>query len=300
MSYRFHPHEPLATAIRRVTTEQLGKAQVALQHLDDPHESVHTLRKCMKKARAAARLVRSELGEASYHQANASFRDTAALLSETRDITALIDTLNRLRSHYRTSLHSAAFTRVRRSLYYQRNKATEHLTAGKLVPEALARLQAAQTLVNGWQWQDESFGAMAENIARTYQRGRKALAQAYDSGEAADFHEWRKRTKYLGYQFRLLRVVWPTVMKAYQHQWEQLGAWLGDDHDLAVLQQSVQAETLPFQDNASAELLLGILEREQARLRQLAYPLGKRLYHDKADRFVDRLACWWKMAQHAP
>ena len=297
MSYQFLPHEALPDAIRRVIHEQIDKALYALQRPDDPHEAVHTLRKCMKKSRAALRLVRSGLGGDVYHRENAAFRDTAAPLSEVRDITALIETLNRLREHYRSSLSTAAFTRVRRSFYYQRQKATEQLHEGKLVSEAVQQLQAARKRVAQWSWEDDSFEALAENLVRTYRRGRKAMKKAYDSGAAADFHEWRKRTKYLGYQFRLLRVAWPRVMKAYQKEWEQLGSWLGDDHDLAVLQQKIQEEALPFQDQAAADMLRGIIAREQERLRRLAYPLGQRLYAEKADRFVDQLAAWWQYAE---
>jgi CHAD domain-containing protein len=59
---------------------------------DAESEAVHEVRKCFKKARAALRLARDDLGEDVYRQENACFRDAARPLTEVRDAEVMLET----------------------------------------------------------------------------------------------------------------------------------------------------------------------------------------------------------------
>ena len=75
MAYRLIRGEGVPAGVRRIAREQL---QAAVAHLrsrtGSRDEQIHEARKCMKRLRALARLVRTELGNEAYRRENACFR----------------------------------------------------------------------------------------------------------------------------------------------------------------------------------------------------------------------------------
>jgi len=56
----------------------------------------HDARKYLKRARAALRLLRANLGDATYHRENRALRDASRAISSLRDAKAQVDTLETL------------------------------------------------------------------------------------------------------------------------------------------------------------------------------------------------------------
>jgi hypothetical protein len=71
-----------------------------------------------------------------------------------------------------------------------------------------------------------------------YKRGRNRLFDAYAAPSPDNFHEWRKRTKYLWYHVRILRPLWPAVLEELANEIHELSNLLGLDHDLAVFHEN--------------------------------------------------------------
>jgi CHAD domain-containing protein len=120
---------------------------------------------------------------------------------------------------------------------------------------------------------------------------------------AGAFHDWRKRTKYLGYQLRLLQPGWPKLIKAQRRAVKALQGLLGEDHDLAVLT-DLLAELRP-QGPTADEPLAGelALNREMRRqselLRRRARHLGEIVYAEQPKALGKRLGVYWTEAQRA-
>src|SRR5580698_10039159 len=77
---------------RRALVEQLDKAAAGLE--DPRRSSIHEIRKKLKRARAALRLLRDCLGEPVYRRENSRLRDAARPLTPVRDAKVLFATLH--------------------------------------------------------------------------------------------------------------------------------------------------------------------------------------------------------------
>ena len=73
---------------------------------------------------------------------------------------------------------------------------------------------------------------------------------------------------------------------------------LGDEHDLAVMQESPLVQEMQGANRGHAEVFSSIVSRERSRLRRAATPLAERIYVESANRFVVRVEGYW-LAYHS-
>lgn len=295
MAYSFKPaQEDVQSGLRRIAASQLEKGLSELR--DDTlsqAERVHQARKRCKKLRGLIRLVRPAFD--GYSDENKTFRDAARSLSAIRDATAVLESLEAVEQHFDTELKKAALGPLRDALIERRDaldkaEVEEHLSDMRLTFREAA--ERAET----WSLDESGTDAFAQGAAKTYKRARKAMAQARKNGTAEDFHEWRKRVKYHWYHLRLLKRIWPPVMKGYVEQADTLSDELGDHHDLAVL--SLTANALLGETSETAELLDGLADARQARIEESCLVRGEKIFADSPKEVAERWASWWDSAAH--
>ncbi|HMQ52833.1 MAG TPA: CHAD domain-containing protein, partial [Anaerolineae bacterium] len=133
-------------------------------------------------------------------------------------------------------------------------------------------------------------------LKRVYKRGYRALTQAYDNPTPENFHEWRKRVKYLWYHIRILENVWADPMVELGNQLDDLADYLGDYHDLAGLSHMLinRPELI---DDKDREDLVKLLNKRQAKLLIQARQLGERIYVEQPKVFVQRIGSYWEVWQ---
>lgn len=300
MAYQFEQGEPIDAGVRRIAGELIDDAtgRVEAAHAD-PHEVVHEVRKDCKKLRGLLRLIRKS-APALYREENAVFRDAAASLSAIRDTEAAIETYDALTAHFADGLDTDTLAPVRADLVrYKRATVNalddfdQRLAAfGEVMKAARARV-ADWELPRGNVTPTEAWGHLDGGLRKVYARGRAAMGRAYDKQTVEDFHEWRKRAKYLRYHLRLLRPVWPRVLKAAQSEVKALADLLGDDHDLAVLR-DILPRAVDLQTHGEhGQLLLALMDRRGQELRRQAHWLGLRIYAEKPERESKRLGLYW-------
>jgi len=146
----------------------------------------------------------------------------------------------------------------------------------------VTELREARRRVEDWPLAAAGRAELARGIARTYRRGRRALAEAYLAPTAANFHEWRKRAKYHWYHMRLLSERSGGWAKRRIKSLKQLSTLLGDNHDLDVLRQIILDEPDRFGTDGELQLLLRLSRRRQHQLQELARPLGRQIYRRRA------------------
>lgn len=297
MAYRFRLGETTGDAVRRIATEQIDRALGELGDEGlDRDRTIHQIRKRCKKLRGLVRLVRPALGK-TYPRANACFRDAARLVSAARDAHTRVVAFDQLLSRYRGEIRVESFAELREAV------ATSPAVdpQGSLVEGRLAefetRFRQARREVEGWRIDGDGFAPIAAGLRKTYGRGRRAMTVARSSGNTADYHDWRKRVKYHGYHLRLLRPLWPPLLVARRQEVDRLGDCLGDDHDLAVLRQTILELPKRLSDSAAAELLLGLLDRRRSGWHRRAAAIGGRLYGEPSEAMVGRLESYWDVWQ---
>jgi CHAD domain-containing protein len=296
-AYRVKPEESLPEGLRRAA---LGRVDHALDELrgkadHGPDEAVHEARKDMKKLRAVLRLVRDELGDELYRSENVTFRDTARALSGVRDAQVLIETYDDVvRRAKRVPKGSA--TAFRHELV-RRREALEVDAGGReeAAKRAIEVLREARGRIADWPFESEDFELVEPGLRRSYRRGRARFRAAADDPTVENLHEWRKRVKDLWYHQQLLEFVNPELMEPAADGAHHLSNLLGDDHDLAVLDDAVdelaQPELRPALHKAIA--------RRRSELQAEAFKLGRRIYADKPRAFTGRLERWFEAERAA-
>jgi CHAD domain-containing protein len=297
MSDRFQLDDSLADAVPRIACQQVDRAIAELTDLDiDANEAVHQVRKRCKKIRGLLRLVRGSF-TASYQQENVWFRDLARRLSGVRDSEAMLECLDKLLDAFSQELDADAFATVRRALTEQRTAVHEGEDVSERIRVTAAELQEARIRVLGWRLDNSGFAVIQEGLLRTYRRGRKAMRFAYETPTPENFHEWRKRVKYHWYHLRLLRELWPAPMKPLAAETKWLADLLGDDHDLAVLLETLVRDGDTFGSAAEIDALRALGKRRQDQLRTESQPLGWRLFAEKPGNFGRRMERYWRAAE---
>lgn len=294
MPYRLKRDEEIAAGIRRIAGEQIERA---VHELDDPKlkpaRQVHQVRKRCKKLRGLLRLVRPAMGEA-YSEQNAWLRDTASALAGLRDAKVLLDTYDAVASHFGDQINRRAFGSVRRALTWRRKRLrTERVDLDARLKATRKRLLKARRQVADWPLDGEGFDLIAGGLLKNYGRARKRMPEAYESGQATAFHEWRKRVKYHWHHCRLLEDAWPQLMTARQQEAKRLADFLGDANDLAVLREEIQSAPDDFGAERDVAAFLALVHQRTSELRTECHPLGQRLLAESKDEFVNRVHAYW-------
>jgi len=298
MSYQLRNDETVQENVRRIALEQIDKALAEIDDIElDRHETIHQVRKRCKKLRALVRMVRPALGK-TYRKENHAFRDIARDLAGMRDEQSMVEALEGLQK----TLDGVERHRFDHVLGKLRARRDAMATSSQHEPEALlaeARkaLRTARNRVDQWKLKNEGFKAISGGFQITYKRGRKAFNRAFQSDQASDFHEWRKRVKYHVHHLNLLCPLWPRVNKAWSRETKTLADILGDDHDLSLLDTLLESEGEKLAGDATRKDLQLVIENEQRRLRGMAWEIGQRPHAEKPNALIKRWNRYWVASQ---
>ena len=268
---------------RRALLAELDKA---VEELGKPHPSdacVHNIRKELKRARAALRMLRECIGIRAYRRDNALLRDAARPLTPLRDARVQLQTLEQLR----TKKGSRRFlARFRKDLEGRRRHARRGLRP--------AELTGAARVLRGVRRRAEALPAgrlanpRARGLEHAFKKARTAFAAARRQGTDESLHEWRKQTKYFADQLEMLLPFGSKLFEKSHELAKQLADCLGDDHDLAILTEQIHEHAQGTDAPAVAEAvreLIGRVGRRRRKLQRRALHLGRRLYCGRAARF---------------
>jgi CHAD domain-containing protein len=298
MAYRLDLNEPVSRAVQQCVVGELKRGLAEIADGDCPRdETVHQLRKRMKKIRGAARLVRPELGK-SYRKINAYYRDLASSLGSARDAAVRVETLERLRQRFPGALEDAAVHKLH-ELFASRRRQLEqngHTDLNGRLHETEAKLAKGLEQLARWRTKQRGFSAVEPGLRETYVRGRAAFKKTLTEPTAENFHEWRKHVKYHWYHTRLLAGIRPRFMRARRNELRRLAELLGDDHDVSVLEEALPAAATDDGDEHLATLRQLIARRRQE-LREQAHDAGGRLYTDTGKQLVKRWRRFWNAAR---
>lgn len=293
MAYHIDKQKTVKAGVVKIAKSQINKAIEEIDNKDlDPHETVHQVRKRCKKLRGLIRLIRPVFP--GYKEENSFFRDAAGDLSFVRDAQSIIESVDLLSKSSSNNIDKNTFTAIRKQLVARRKEVTDN--AGK-VEEKLndfrAKMVEALERVDTWQITAKDYDAISGGLQKTYKRGRKAFRKAYSNPSTERFHEWRKRVKYHWYHARLLRNLWPEMMRVHRRGLDKLSDILGDDHDLAILKETLQTDLKASKNPKEMGQIFDIIDRRRIQLQQQAKPLGELLYAEKKKHLDKRFHSYW-------
>jgi CHAD domain-containing protein len=294
MSYRLDADEPLVDGLRRCAREQLQTAITRLDEdvNDDPVTAVHSARKALKKERSLLRLSRGMLEPRQRRNENRATRLAANQLGRARDADALLDALSAINDRFAGQIPAATTLAVEERLREERYAARTALLDEEIPRHVADALRGSLERVDRWRFRGAGWSRLSVGLGREYARGRRAMRRAAKAQTAERMHDWRKRSKDLWYQLRLLEPLAPGMIHGQAKDAHRLADVLGDLHDLAVLEAALPR--LSDGVVADTDALIALVRHRREQLAAEALSIGERVYAESTKRFVRRLRSYWR------
>jgi CYTH domain-containing protein/CHAD domain-containing protein len=292
-AYRLLADEDAGAGVRRVISSRLERAAERLREPLDGDalaEAIHGARKDLKKARAALRLVREEVGEETFKRENHALRDAARMLSASRDAEVKVETLAALVEGGAGDVPPGPAALWHDALAADRDRTVEG--EGDQIDAAVEAIDAVAARAPEWPLRHTGWKLLSPGLDTAYTEGRDAFEALPARPTFEAVHDLRKRGKDLWYQLRLLRDAWPAVLGPTAEEIHEFTDLLGDHHDLAVL-----ADDLEVREeigSAHKNVLRELIAAEQHALLIDALSLGERVYAEKPGPFARRLRAYWR------
>src|SRR5438105_15507112 len=221
MSYQLKHGQTLGDNLRRICRKQIESATAITTGEKKVSDTpVHEVRKHLKKARAALRLVRKEIGRALFREQDKSLRDVARLISEIRDAEVRLQTVRQLQEITQRRGRPAY-----RNLELMLILELENFMAAfaEWQSQALPLLQQAHADIDCWRLDHFDCKQLRRAVQATYKRARARLAAAKANPSPKCFHEFRTEAKGLWHQLRILQPTNPAVLTTLCDDLRSLG-----------------------------------------------------------------------------
>jgi CHAD domain-containing protein len=293
MSYQLRKDETLGDNLRRICRKQIESAiAVATGEKKTGDSPVHEMRKHVKKARAALRLVRKEIGAGLFREEDCYLRDVGRLTSEIRDAEVRLQTVRELQGISQRRRRGGAYPKLEGMLMME----LENFMAAfaEWQTQAVPILESASANVDCWPLDHFDCKQLRRAVQRTYKSARKALGCAEATPTAENFHRFRTRAKRLWYELRILRPVNPVVLKNLSDDLRSLGNLLGRAHDLSFLGDRLRRNDQKSEWEREGHKLLAVIEVSQGDLQRGAAELAEHFFAERPRDFGDRIASWLK------
>jgi len=277
-----------AERLRAASTDILAEAR---RQIDAPGSdeatAVHEFRKAMKRWRALLRLYESRLG-AEAEQLRVEARDLARELAGTRDARSALDAFADL-GEMPLSERTQATIRARLEGI---GATAEAATLTDALRERMREaLDHAATAANGWPLDAVGFAAIADGLAASYGRARRAIPDDWANASPDALHVLRQRVVVHRYQMELAVPLWPKIGRVWVGEAQKLRDRLGHYQDLTVL----QVFTAPHRPLAPwRSRLVPLIVARQAEHARAAARVARRLFAEKPKAFRSRLMSLWE------
>ncbi|MDB6067175.1 MAG: hypothetical protein JWR26_3383 [Pedosphaera sp.] len=291
MKFELKSKEELPHGIRRIARKQVDQItqSIAERRPECQGVAIHEARKSVKKSRAVLRLVRVRIGKKVYRKENRAFRETGRTMSSRRDAEVLLKTLGNLRKHSRSHELNSTLDRLQKVFQERFDRAFRAGNGQKR--NGKTDLVSEQKHIKDWPLGHLKWSDLGCGIERTYQQGRERMENAARSHSMQALHDWRKRVKDLWYELRLLKPIKPKAMSRLATDAKRLSQLLGDDHDLAALEQEARKSGLNPRD---IKLISELIQTRRPKLQKAAFKLGQLVYREQPADFARRIKSYGK------
>jgi CHAD domain-containing protein len=244
---------------RRVLVEQLRSTRSALAAPPLSDAVVHAIRKDLKRVRAGLRLLREPLGDKAYRRLNRTVRNAARPLTPVRDAKVMLQLFDRVLSSVRVGSPLGMLGELRDSLQGELNRHRVELKSDQL-HEMCNRLNVVERSLRRLSRSRLRRADLNVALKNAHKKARGAFKCAIEEPSDETLHEWRKQVKYEASQLELLQPLNPKKIGPIVRRAQKLGDHLGDDHDLAILCDWIDARSRSCEFPALAKNRATVLE----------------------------------------
>ncbi len=291
MDFAFSGEAPIGSECRRVLLEEFAGAQSWLADFEgNPDRTIHETRKHNKRIRAIFLLTRPILDSEDISRANRLVRDAARRFSAARDALVLQETCDLLLGRYGKKRVGPVLAVVRDLLQQRHDRLLDEGDLAAAAGAAARDFAEASRLVEAWNWDQVSLEVVFSAAVSNYRLGLRHYESSRSSRDPNECHEWRKRAKYLGFHYQLLSFVDPVTLGPRAALAAELASWLGEHHDIAVLEELLADYGDLGISAKSAQTLVRLCEERHLELERDAFERGAVVYLDRPETLHDRFA----------
>jgi CHAD domain-containing protein len=275
----------------------LGRISYILEQIgtqDDVHILVHEVRKTIKRIRAVLKMVRDEIGYSNYFRENSFYRDMGRSLSPVRDSYVLGALCTALHRRYPDVIGTDDHQAVMECLTRKMEQELQDFNTRKGGFEAIKRdLDSASGRVAEYCRLRDGFVSVEKGIRRIYGRARRQLSRVRKQFHTAEFHEYRKNTKYLLHQVEILQPVYPRVLKAYARSIEKHAELLGETRDYDRLEAYLRTGAENEIRDRVRSVLLKKTDLHRKEMLQKVLARAPLIFAETPGAFIKRLGKYW-------
>ncbi len=260
----------------------------SIKHTDD---SIHEIRKTMKRVRALLKLFRTAIGEETYQYENFLFRDISRSISDLRINSVNIKTLNTIIKSNKLKENERHFRDLVHELQIKHQELIKEMVFKQKVQRSISiLLKSNKQKINKIPEFACEFEMLASGLRRMHKRCLVNLHRAMSQPSAENVHNFRKPVKYLWNQMILLRPVWSSTIGQSIRHLDTLGERLGNEHDLAELERLIFTN---YYDDYGAEPIVHYIRKERNHIRKIVWPLAMKVFAEKPGAFANRITAYW-------
>jgi len=286
--YSIHNADNIQNQLRVNLYRQLIWVAYVCIHVDDEEVSVHEARKGFKRLRALVRLFRNGIGEPTYRRLNLYFRNKARRLAPYRDLSVNLQLINRLINESQNNQETKPLIALKSHLLksYDELQSEGHLAV--LLKNVADEVLDYAPQVFSLKVKPLGTSMLITGVGEIYRCGRKEYQKVIYAPTSENFHQLRKRVKYLKYHMDLLEIWGGGTLGNNEKLADEVADLLGLEHDAAILLQLVELHASLF-TSGEKNHWLRLIKQNMDRYHAKAWPILAYIYFDKPKVFLRRM-----------
>ena len=261
---------------------------------ENVEDSVHNIRKAIKKIRAVLRLVRDEIGFGSYLRENNFYRDIGKQLSEFRDSDVYLSVVLDLEQRFIMELNYSCLTDLISQIRHDKAACLNQLIKPEgFSAELTQKMAIARTNLEKVKITYDSYHFVMNGLKRSYKKGRKALQICVNDSGPDKAHQLRKALKNIWYQMRIIRPVYPTFCKAYARSLRSITRILGKINDYAEFKAYLNISSARGLNRTNRNIINEMLDNLHHEKMLIILPKVQLALVEKPSEFIKRIYGYW-------
>jgi CHAD domain-containing protein len=258
----------------------ISRSQELLKTTPGPdEEAVHDIRVYMKKARAAVRLLNTQVEDELFIKENLAYREIGRLMTTWRETSVQRKTLKGLKKE-----NPGLFTRLNETEKVQAllKKADADPLIDDAVKENIAKiddlLSKALHRLRFYSFSNLDPQLLLKELDKTYINVAQNYLKCKINPRPGNLHEFRKRSKDFLYQLYFFRPLNPVVIKELEKRLIRITLNLGKYNDLSQIINSIEFKPGSAESTPEMDELLVVIKNKQDQYLQKVWPLAYKIF----------------------
>jgi CHAD domain-containing protein len=266
--------------IKPALSGYISESQKLLKRSESPDEdAVHDIRVFMKKARAAVRLLNTQIGDELFVKENPAYREIGQLMATWRETSVQRKTLKALKKE-NPELFMRLNDNEKVQAFLRKPDADPEIdeTIKTKVAHIDDLLNKASYRLRFYSLDNLNPQLLLKELEKTYITVSENYLKCRSNPKPACLHEFRKRTKDFLYQLYFFRPLNPVIIKALEKKLYQITLNLGKYNDLAQIIASLEIKAGSAENAAPADELFVVIKNKQDLYLQKVWPQAYKIF----------------------